>query len=318
MSVPRAPFTVAAVQESPVFLDLERSVEKACGLVAEAASRGAALVVFPETWLPGYPVWLDVAPSAALWDHAPAKEAFAAHFDNAVEIPGPAVARLAAAAREARATVAIGVVERDGGTLYNTILFLSPDGAVEGKHRKLVPTYTERLVWGAGDGSTLRAVDTPVGRVGGLVCWEHWMPLARQTMHAQGELVHVAQWPTVNEMHLVSSRAYAFEGRCFVVACGTVLRKRDLPDLALFREIPGGPDAFLMRGGSAVIGPDGGLLAGPLFDEPGLVLAEVDPRRAVEGKLTLDVAGHYARPDVFTLQVDERAKPVVSRRTLAD
>lgn len=300
------PFRATAVQEPPVFLDLDKSVAKACGLIAQAAKEDASLIVFPETWLPGYPIWLDVAPSAGLWDYEPATAVYRRLFANSVEMNSTAVTQLCQAAKAAKATVVMGLNERDGGTLYNTILYLGADGSVLGKHRKLMPTYTERLLWGMGDGSTLTVVDTPNGRVGGLVCWEHWMPLARQAMHAQQELIHIAQWPTVKEMLLVASRSYAFEGRCFVVAAGTVLQKRDLAhlNLALLDEIPGDPDTFLMHGGSAIIAPNGDCLAGPLPDQPGLVSAEIDPTRWIDGRLTLDVMGHYGRADVFQLHVN--------------
>lgn len=297
---------VTAVQEPPVFLDLEQSVAKACRLIAQAAQEGAQLIVFPETWLPGYPIWLDVAPGAGLWDYEPATAVFRRLFQNSVEMGGTAVTRLQQAAHSAHAVVVMGMNERDGGTLYNTILYIGADGQILGKHRKLTPTYTERLVWGIGDGSTLTVVDTPLGRVGGLVCWEHWMPLARHAMHAQQELIHVAQWPTVKEMLLIASRHYAFEGRCFVVAAGTVLQKRDLAhlNLSLLADIPGDEETFLMRGGSAIISPEGDLLAGPLYEQPGLVSAEIDPQLVVDGRLTLDVVGHYGRPDVFQLHVN--------------
>lgn len=300
------PFRATAVQAPPVFLDLDKSVDKACDLIAQAAQEGSSLIVFPETWLPGYPIWLDVAPSAGLWEYEPATAVYRHLFANSVEMNSPAVTRLCQAAQNAQATVVMGINERDSGTLYNTILYIGADGSVLGKHRKLVPTYTERLVWGRGDGSTLTVVDTPNGRIGGLVCWEHWMPLTRHAMHAQQELIHIAQWPTVKEMLLIASRSYAFEGRCFVIAAGTVLQKRDLShlNLQLFEEIPGDADTFLMRGGSAIIAPNGDCLAGPLSDQPGLVSAEIDPNEWINGRLTLDVVGHYGRPDIFQLTIN--------------
>ncbi len=305
---PIKPFVVTAVQEPPVFLDLARSVDKACTLIAQAASAGAQIIVFPETWLPGYPIWLDEAPGAGLWWYEPATAVFRQLFQNSVtlENESEAVFHLCQAARAANAFVVMGLHEREGGTLYNTMLYIDADGQVVGKHRKLTPTYTERLIWGMGDGSTLTVLDTPWGRLGGLVCWEHWLPLARHALHAQQELLHVAQWPTVKEMHLVASRHYAFEGRCFVVAAGTVLAKRDLAhlNLPLLTEIPGDADRLLMRGGSAIIAPNGQCLAGPLVDEPGLVSAEIDPVAWIDGRLTLDVVGHYSRPDVFQLHVN--------------
>ncbi len=301
---PLRPFRVAAVQATPVFLDREATITKGCALIAEAAGQGARVIAFPEVWVAGYPVWLDFAPGAALWDHPPAKRAFARLVASAVQVPGPAVERLGAAAREAGAYVVMGAHELGGSTIYASLLYFGPDGALLGVHRKLMPTYQERLLWGQGDGSGLLVLDTPLGKLGGLLCWEHWMPLARQALHERGETLHVAAWPWVHEMHQVASRSYAFEGRAFVIAAGSVLRKRDLPDdLELLRAIPGEPDDFLQRGGSAVIGPDGLYLAGPVWEEETIVVAEIDPGRAIEERLTLDVAGHYHRPDVFQFQV---------------
>ena len=300
---------VAAVQAAPVFLDREASVAKACRLIAEAGSHGARLAVFPETWLPGYPVWLDVAPGAALWDHQPAKDVFARLVANAVEVPGRATDALGAAAAQAGCAVVMGINERErghrSGTLYNAIVTFGPDGRLLGRHRKLIPTYTERLIWGRGDGSTLDVYDTPLGRVGGLVCWEHWMPLARHAMHVTGEQIHAALWPTVHDLHLVASRHYAFEGRCFVVAVGSVLRRDQVPDdLEVFRGDGLAPDAHLLAGGSAIIGPDGQCLAGPAGPEETILYADLDLARIAAEHLTFDAVGHYGRPDVFTLTVN--------------
>jgi predicted amidohydrolase len=301
------PFLVAAAQVAPVFLDLEGCLEIACKWIAEAGEKGVRVLVFPETWLPGYPVWLDSAPEAALWNHPPVKAIYRRLVENCPQIPSPATERLCAAAAEAGLTLVMGLQERDGKTLYNSMVYISEDGELLGLHRKLVPTYTERLLWGRGDGSTLTVVDTPVGRVGGLVCWEHWMPLARQAMHQKRESVHAAVWPSVNEVHMLASRSYAFEGRCFVVAAGSVLRREHFPEgLELLEQMPG--DGPFMRGGSAVIGPDGAILAGPAGEEETLVIAEVYPGRIAEESMTLDVSGHYSRPDVFTLVVDERPR----------
>lgn len=298
------PYRVAAAQLAPVFLDLESCIDKACQWIAKAGQEDVKVLVFPETWLPGYPVWLDRSPNAAQWGYPPAKEIFQRLIENSLEISSPPIERLREAAAAARLTLVMGMHERDGNTLYNTMLYLSDEGEILGKHRKLVPTYTERLVWGRGDGSTLTVVDTPVGRLGGLVCWEHWMPLARQAMHDKRELVHAAIWPSVNEVHLLASRAYAFEGRCYVVAAGSLLRRADFPTgLTLLDDIPG--DGPFQNGGSVVIGPNAEVLAGPAQDEETLVIAEVDPARAVRESMILDVSGHYSRPDVFTLLVDE-------------
>lgn len=298
------PFLVAAAQLAPAFLNLEAGIDKACQWIAKAGKEDVKILVFPETWLPGYPIWLDSSPEAALWGHPPAKEIFQRLIENSPEIPSTLIARLCDAAAGAMLTLVIGLHERDGNTLYNTMLYISEAGKVAGIHRKLVPTYTERLVWGRGDGSTLTVIDTPVGRLGGLVCWEHWMPLARQAMHDKRELVHAAVWPSVNEVHLLASRSYAFEGRCFVIAAGSVLKREDFPkDVTLLETIPG--DGPFMTGGSTIIAPNAVIMAGPVRNEETLVIAEVDPSMTVRESMTLDVSGHYSRPDVFTLLVDE-------------
>jgi predicted amidohydrolase len=309
---------VAAVQAAPVFLDRDASVAKACRLIAEAGANGARLAVFPETWLPGYPVWLDVAPGAALWDHQPAKDAFVRLVANAVEVPGPTMDTLAGAAAEAGCAVVMGINERErgrpSGTLYNTIVYLSADGRLLGKNRKLVPTYTERLVWGQGDGSTLAVFDTQLGRVGGLVCWEHWMPLARHAMHVAGEQIHAALWPTVKDIHLVASRHYAFEGRCFVIAVGSVLRRGEVPeDLVIFEGGAVDSDTYLLAGGSVIVGPDGRCLAGPLGTEEAILYADLDLGRIPAEHLTFDAVGHYGRPDIFTLTVNTEAQTHLNR-----
>lgn len=224
-------------------------------------------------------------------------------------VGGPATSELSRLARQHDVVLVVGVQERvdEGpgrGTLYNTLLTFGPDGALLNHYRKLMPTFTERLVWGAGDGTGLRASATDRGRIGGLVCWEHWMPLARQVLHDAGEDLHVAAWPQVKEMNLVASRHYAFEGRCYVIACGALMRAGSLPtELETPEAFRGRPDALVLRGGSAIIGPDGAILAGPVLDEETILLADLDLSRVAAESLTLDVTGHYQRPDLFELRL---------------
>jgi predicted amidohydrolase len=307
--------TVAAVQASPVFLDRDATVAKGVRLIGEAAAKGAKVIAFPETWIPGYPGWIY---GAAGWEDPASKRVFARLQENAVEVPGAAVDELARAAAEAGAVVVMGIHERDAGfsrgTLYNSQLFLSDRGEVLGVHRKLVPTHAERIVWGQGDGSTLHVLDTPFGRVGGLICWEHWMPLTRFAMHAQGEQIHVAAWPEVPEPHVLASRHYAFEGRCYVIVTGSYMTRADLPDdfelgaaMSDMGDFGGSADE-LLPGGSGIIGPDGEWVAGPVSGREEIIVAEIDLGRIGEEQQSLDSAGHYNRPDVFTLSVDTRPR----------
>ncbi len=294
---------VAAVQAAPAFLDLPASLDRLEEWARRAAAQQARLIAFGETWLVGYPEWLDESPEAALWGHRGAQAVFQRLVENSVSVPGPAADRLGKLARELRATLVVGVHERAGRTLYNTQLTYGPDGSLARRHRKLMPTYHERLIWGQGDGAALAAVAVDGARVGSLICWEHWMPLTRQALHDSGEEIHVAGWPGVQEMHQVASRSYAFEGRCFVVAVGSILRMKDMPPELPPRGATGDPDAFLIRGGSAVIAPNGRYLAGPVYDEETIVVADCDLSEITREALTLDVSGHYSRPDVFDFRV---------------
>lgn len=313
-----ARLSVAIVQEE-VARDLDHSLERTAALARRAAAGGARLIVFPETWIPGYPAWLDVCRDAALWDHAPVKRVFRRMAENSVVVAGTSGAELADIARSCSATLVIGVCERvetgaGRGTLFNTLLTYGPGGTLLNHHRKLMPTYTERMVWGTGDGSGLQAVNTPDARVGGLICWEHWMPLARQALHEAGEDIHAAVWPTVHEKHQLCSRHYALEGRCFVLAAGSLMRASALPPE--LEPHPGrAPDAdgWVLRGGSAIIAPDGSYLAGPVYDEPAILTADLDIGQIREESLALDVAGHYARPDVFDFRLRSN-KPAPTER----
>lgn len=294
-----------AIVQAEVAQSLDEGLELTRAKAMEAASAGARLVVFPETWIPGYPAWLDSCRDAALWDHAPVKQVYARIAENSVAIPGPSLDHLAETARIAGATLVVGISERvlrgaGRGTLYNSLVTIDAAGTLLNHHRKLTPTYTERLIWGAGDVEGLRSVDTPEGRVGALVCWEHWMPLARQALHESGEDIHVAVWPTVHELHQVASRHYAFEGRCFVLASGALMRAGSLPaELEPHPDRVSGPNQWLLRGGSAIIGPDGRYVVEPVYDRAEIIVAELDLRRTKEESMTLDVTGHYHRPELF-------------------
>lgn len=306
--------TRVAIAQAEVQPSLGAGVQATLRLIGEARDAGASLVVFPETWLPGYPVWLDVCRDVALWDHEPVKRVFRRMAEESVVVPGPVTEALGAAAKEASVVLVVGITERIDsgpahGTLYNAVLTFDADGRLVNHHRKLVPTYTERMVWGLGDADGLTSVLTKVGRVGALVCWEHWMPLARQAMHDSGEDIHVALWPTAHEMLQVASRHYAFEGRCFVLAAGSLMRASALPpELEPHASKVRSPGDLVLRGGSAIIGPDGRYVVEPCFDRAGLIVSDIDLDRVREERMTLDVSGHYHRPELLRFEVDRSTR----------
>ncbi len=303
-----------AIAQAEVQPTLDAGLAATVRLIGDARAAGAGLVVFPETWLPGYPAWLDVCRDVALWDHEPVKRVFRQMAEESVVVPGPVTETLGAAARDAGVVLVIGVTERidagpSHGTLYNAVLTFDADGKLVNHHRKLVPTYTERMVWGLGDADGLTAVETKVGRVGALVCWEHWMPLARQAMHDSGEDIHVALWPTAHEMLQVASRHYAFEGRCFVLAAGSLMRASALPpELEPHAGKVRSSSDWVLRGGSAIVGPDGRYVVEPCFDRPELIVSDIDLGRVREERMTLDVSGHYHRPELLRLEIDRSTR----------
>jgi predicted amidohydrolase len=300
MSTPES-FRVALAQFAPVFHNKQATLAKALEILHQASAKGAQLVVLGETWFPGYPEWLDVCPSAGLWNNEPTKRVFAELRQNSIAIDGLEVQALAQAARQLKIGIVIGINERvehgaGQGTLYNSLLTFSPDGAIANHHRKLVPTFTERMVWGNGDGGGLDSVSIAGARVGGLICWEHWMPLARTAMHQAGEHIHVAVWPTANEIAQLASRHYAFEGRCFVLAVGLMMRTSDLPV-----DLPHNLSAeWAIRGGSAIIAPNASYIVEPIYDREELIVANLDLTMIDRESMALDVTGHYSRPDIFT------------------
>ena len=311
---------VALVQAPPVFLNLRKTLSRFKSIAFECAKNEAKLIVFPETWIPGYPIWLDDAPNSGLWDYPPAKRLYSYLSHNSVPIPGPEIDEMRRISEETGAFIIIGMNERDGGTLYNTTAFLQPDGDFR-IHRKLTPTYTERLVWGVGDGSTLSTVESPYGIIGGLICWEHWLPLARAAMHAKHEVIHTAQFPTVHERHQIASRHYAFEGQCFVLASGCVLTKKEAlagfeslntNDKEVFELLDSMRNDALQQGGSAAIAPDISYVTEPVFNDPATVYADLDLSLVRQGNLFLDTDGHYSRPDVFELRVNDKRRVNVS------
>ena len=304
-----AKFTAAVVQSAPVVFDREGTLEKVRGLARDAAKHGAKLVVFPEAFISAYPKGLDFGARVGSRT-AQGRDDFRRYFDSAIDVPGPAVEVLCKIALENAVHLVIGVIEREIGTLYCTALFFGPDGSFLGKHRKLMPTAMERIVWGFGDGSTMPVFDTALGKLGAVICWENYMPMLRMTMYSKGIQLYCAPTADDRDTWLSSMQHVALEGRCFVFTACQHLRRGNCP--AEYAAVQGNdPNAVIMRGGSAIIGPLGQVLAGPLYNEDGILTAEIDLDEIARSKYDFDVVGHYARPDVFQLRVNERPMPPV-------
>jgi nitrilase len=296
--------TVAAVQATPVFLDREATADKVCALVKEAAAAGAELIVFGESFIPAYPDWVWRTPA---WSDG---EFVQRLYAQAVSVPGPTLQRIGEAAAEASAYVVIGVTEIEGGTLYNTLLYLGPDGRLLQRHRKLMPTGGERTVWGMGDGSELGVVSTPFGVVGGLLCWENYMPLARAAIYAQHCDVYLAPTWDTSDTWVGTLRHIAKEGRQFVIGVAPLLRGSDVPE-ELRGTLYGLEDDWMSRGFTTIVAPGGAVIAGPVVEREEIVYADLDVAAVQQQRRMFDPVGHYARPDVFTLHVDTRAKSAV-------
>ncbi|MCK5004799.1 MAG: carbon-nitrogen hydrolase family protein [Candidatus Aminicenantes bacterium] len=299
---------VAVVQAAPVMFNLEKTIEKVCELIGESATNGAEFILFPEAFIPAYPRGLSFGMKVGgrtdegrkLWQR---------YWNNSVEIPGPAIKKIGEYAKKHGVYVAIGVIEKDSdfskGTLYCTLLYFGKDGEILGKHRKLKPTGSERLIWGEGDGSTLTVVDTELGKIGGLICWENYMPMARMAIYGKGVEIYIAPTADQRERWQATMRHIALEGRCFVLGCNQFVTK-DMypPDLELIEELENMPD-ILCNGGSVIVSPQGEVIEGPLNDKEGILYADLDMGEVVRGKLDFDVTGHYARSDIFKLIVNE-------------
>ena len=297
---------VAAAQFAPSFLNKKETLEKACDVIARAGKEGVRLVVFPEVFIPGYPDWVWLVPNN---QNAELNELYVELVQNAVSIPDETTAQLCSAAKKSGVNVVIGLHERNtessSASLYNTILFIDEQGRIAGKHRKLIPTGGERLIWARGGGDTLDAFDMPVGRVGGLICWEMFMPLARTAMYSQG--VQILAAPTWDKSGgwMIAMQHAAREGGCFVISCCMALKKEDIPDTYTFKKLYPTDREWISKGNSCIVGPDGKIIAGPLENSKDLLIAEIDLSRILAAKRLFDVSGHYARPDVFRLQIQQ-------------
>ena len=306
---------VAAIQASPVLFDREESIQKVCRLTREASAKGSKIVLFPEAFVPAYPRGLSFG--MVVGSRTPeGRKTWERYWTNSIEIPSPDTDLLCKAAKDSGVYLAVGVIEKDarfgGKTLFCTLLYIGPNGEILGKHRKLKPTGAERLIWGEGDGSTLTVIQTEYGKVGGLICWENYMPLARTAIYGKGVEIYLA--PTADQRDTWQStlRHIACEGRCFVLGCNQYVTKSMYPpDLAGVEQISNQPE-IICRGGSAIVSPFGEYLAGPLYDREGILYADIDLREVVRAKLDFDVVGHYARPDIFRLEVNEQESPPVT------
>ncbi|TDL53831.1 carbon-nitrogen hydrolase family protein [Paenibacillus dendritiformis] len=305
---------VAAIQSAPILFDKPSAMDKIAQMTREAAGQGAALIVFPEVFVPGYPRGLSFGTRVGS-RNADGRRDWERYWASAIDIPGAETETWGELAKELGVYLVIGVVERDReystGTLYNSIVYIGPDGRLLGTHRKLVPTGSERLLWGQGDGSTLTVIDTPFGRIGGLICWENYMPLARMAMYAQGIDIYLAPTADARDTWQATIRHIACEGRCFVIACNQFATKASYPvDVACYEDIKGDPD-MLCRGGSAIVGPLGEYVVEPLYNEEGILIATLDLSEVAQSRFDFDVTGHYSRPDVFQLIVNDKKQEVV-------
>lgn len=305
---------VAAVQAAPVLFDKAATIEKIATLTSQAKAQQAEIVLFPEAFIPAYPRGFSFGMVVGSRNES-GRALWIRYWNNALVVPSKETEQLAKIAKQNQVYLSVGIIEKDGefggGTLYCTQLYFAPDGQLLGKHRKLKPTGSERLIWGEGDGSSLPVFQTPLGNIGGLTCWENYMPAARLALYAQGIELYLA--PTADQRPTWQStmQHIACEGRCFVISCNQYVTKSMYsPDLETYEELANQPEV-MCRGGSVIISPLGEVLAGPLWDEEGILVAQLDSNDIVKGKLDFDVVGHYARPDVFQLHVNSVKQPPV-------
>ncbi len=299
----------AIIQDSPIINQKSETIQKTLDLIEIASNTGADLIVFGETWLCGYPVWLDICSNVAIWDHEPVKTVWSEMYNCAMDISNGDLELIQKAAKAKKIWIVIGANEKIGkgkgnGTLFNSVITISNIGQIKNVHRKLMPTYTEKLIHGTGDGAGLKSIETSFGNLGALICWEHWMPLTRQAMHDEAEDVHIALWPFVKEMHQICARQYAFEGRCHVISVGQIMEASQLPSAL---DIPShlSPNDIIMKGGSSIYGPDGSIILEPVYNERKIIYQELNLNLNTPEKMNLSVSGHYNRPDIFSFEINK-------------
>jgi len=297
-------FKVGCVQAGAVFFDTNKTIDKAAGFVSQAKQEGVKLLLFPETFIPGYPSGLGFGTVVGSRTEA-GRDQYKQYWQSSITVPGPETDRLGEMAKDANIFLVMGITERDetNKTLYCTILYFSPTGELVGKHRKIKPTAAERVVWGEGDGTTLATFDTPLGKIGGLICWENYMPHARMAMYNKGVEIYLAPTADSRDTWQSTMEHIACEGRCYVIGCNQYFTKEDYPE-DLRNTIPDDRDNVLSRGGSCIISPLGKVLAGPLYDEEGLLTADIDLEEIIRSKMDFDVSGHYTRNDIFNFTIE--------------
>ncbi len=299
---------VGLAQYAPVHFNKKASINKLKAIIKEAAGKNVQLLAVGETWLSGYPAWLDYSTNISQWDAPEMKQVFTQMFESSITVPGSETKGIGKLAAQYKMGIVLGINEKvsegpGNGTLYNSVLIFNEQGKLAVHHRKLMPTFTEKLLYGLGDGGGLEATSIHGARTGALICWEHWMPLTRQAMHNSGEHIHVALWPNVHEMLQLASRHYAFEGRSYVLAVGQIMKASDVPEgIELTKEFKN-PEKPLLKGGSCIIGPDGKFIVEPVFNEEKLIIADLDIAKVYGERMALDTSGHYSRPDVFKFKV---------------
>ena len=303
---------IAIVQKKPAFNQIDLCVNLAIKYIENAASKDAEIVVFGECWFSGYPFWIDHLPHVAKWDYQPVKAAWAEIFANGLALESRHLNKLCSAAAKNNVLLVLGANEPitkgpGNSSIYNSVFIIDKNGQVKNHHRKLVPTFNEKLIHNHGDGHGLKSVLTDCGRIGSLICWEHWMPLARQAMHDQAEDIHFALWPCVKEQHILACRQYAIEGRCYVVAVGQIASVTDIPPQ--LNNEPHGlePDRFVLNGGSCAFGPNGEVMLSPQYDKENTLYVHLPSNDELIGeRMNLAVSGHYQRPDVFDFRINRK------------
>lgn len=306
---------IALIQEAPYVLDKKRTINKAVEIIHSVSKQGAELIVFPEAFIPGYPAWIWRLRPGGDWGIS--EELYVRLFKNSIDLSSDDLKPMLEAAKENRVTVVCGINERDNAnsqsTIYNAVITIDTQGQIINHHRKLMPTNPERMVWGFGDGHGLNVIDTPVGKIGSLICWENYMPLARYSLYSQGIEIYIAPTYDSGEAWIGTMQHIAREGKCWVLSCGVALERKDLPeDFPDLDKLYPLDEKWVNPGGSLVVSPSGEIVSGPLSKEKGHLILEIDVELASSSKRALDVAGHYSRPDVFTLQVDKsRQSPIL-------